>query len=91
MVSFVYMVIFVYICEYMSSAQSDAKHDKVERKMCNDLPNICPCDATYLQVEDDEGPLIDCAKTYPVARFATLPRIKPAAFHDFTQVFLTHC
>ena len=95
MVSFVYLVIFVYMCEHgphMWSANAvdplQAKHNEVERKMCHDLQNICPCDANFLEVQDNEGPF-DCATTYPVARFATLPIISPPEY-NVIKVRISH-
>ena len=92
-VSCVYLVIIVYICEHgshMSSAQPQDGHDAVAEQLCVDLPSICPCNARILQVVAGSVPLV-CGASQTTGSLATLPHIKPPNGAVIDEVFLTRC
>ena len=89
-VSLVCLVTCAYICvheAHMSSAQMTGGHDAVEKKMCEDLPSICPCNAHHLDVTADNAALV-CGASQTVASMATLPTIKPPTGVTLDQVFI---
>ena len=89
-VSFVCLVTCAYICvhePHMSSAQMTGGHDAVEKKMCEDLPSICPCNARHLDVTAGSAALV-CGASQAVASMATLPTIKPPTGVTLDQVFI---
>ena len=90
-VSCVYLVIFLYVCEHwphISSAQPEG-HAAVADQMCVDLPAICPCNAHILVVEAGSMP-IPCGTTQQSGRFVTRPHIEPPDGVVIDEVFLTH-
>ena len=79
-VSFMYLVVIcLYICvhePHMSSALLTDGHTAVGKKMCEDLPSICPCNAHHLHVTAGNAALV-CGASQTMASMATLPTIKP--------------
>ena len=89
-VSLVCLVTCAYICvlePHMSSAQLTGGHNDVETKMCEDLPNICPCNAHHLDVTAGDAALV-CGASQTRASMATLPTIKPPTGVTLDQVFI---